>query len=128
MKKNDFTKKFPRIINVDRVNSNHKRKQKTYKRRKFLRSNMSSRSPVHPVAYVKETKESNSADYLVVNKCQKTGETVSRKFISKNIDSFDGYDETPIIKTKDLDPFTSDPNVLEIMKIQSSKLLNNKQR
>ena len=99
-----------------------------YKTRKFIRSNMSIKSPVHPLSYVKETKDCNSGDYSVVNHCQRTGDTVSSKLIAKNLDSFDGNDGIKKIKTKDLDHFTSDPNVIEIMKIQNSILLNNKQR
>ena len=87
---------------------------------------MSSRGQVPAVSYVKDKKTCSSADYVVVHR----GEEITSQGNGnvEHLDSVSIYAESPKRRKRDLDSFTSDPQVLHMMNKQSIQISNNKYR
>ena len=87
---------------------------------------MSSRGQAPAVSYVKDKNTCSSADYVVVHRGEEI--TSPGNGIGEHLDSVSIYAESPKRRQKDLDSFTSDPQVLHTMNKQSIQISNNKYR
>ena len=87
---------------------------------------MSSRYLVPAVSYVKDNNTCRSKDYVVVHRGEE--KVTPTDGVGENLDSVSIFAESPTRRRRDIDSFTSDPQVLHTMNKQSINISNNKYR